>query len=91
MSQRTLERSRVKISATVDPRLLAAVDAFVAEHPGTDRSKVLDAALRLWYAREQERAMEAQYAAPQSPEEQDERAAWRAIRAAAVERTFHQR
>jgi hypothetical protein len=85
------ERHRVKISATVDPRLLKAVDRFVEEHSGFDRSKVIDEALHLWYAREQERAMEEQYAAPQSPEEQVERAAWRDVQAAAAERIFRPR
>ena len=91
MARVTPERSREKISATVDRQLLAAVDAYVVEHPGVDRSKVLDNALRLWYAQEQERAMEAQYAMPQPPEEQQERAAWRAIRASTAGRTFRER
>jgi metal-responsive CopG/Arc/MetJ family transcriptional regulator len=88
MAVRATERHRAKISVTVDPQLLKAVDAFVAEQEGWDRSKVIDEALRLWCAREQERAMEEQYAAPQSPEEQEERAAWREIQAAAAERIF---
>lgn len=88
MAQRTAMRQRVKISATVDPHLLKAVDDFVAAHDEFDRSKVLDEALRLWYAREQERAMEEQFAGPMSPEEQEERAAWRQIQAAATERIF---
>lgn len=88
MAHSTLERARMKISASVDARLLAAVDAFVAEHPGADRSKVIDEALRLWYAREQERAMEAQFATSESPSDDDERAMWRATRRAAAERRF---
>jgi Arc/MetJ-type ribon-helix-helix transcriptional regulator len=81
----------MKISVSVDARLLAAVDAFVAEHPGTGRSTVIDEALRLWYAREQERAMEIQFAAPESPAEHGERAAWRRTRRAADGRRFSPR
>jgi|SRR5437868_8106481 len=91
MAVRATERHRAKISVTVNPQLLQAVDAFVAEQEGWDRSKVIDEALRLWCAREQERAMEEQYAVPQSPEEQEERAAWREIHAAAAERLFRPR
>lgn len=69
-------------------RLLAAVDAFVAEHEGADRSKVLDEALRLWYARGQERGLEAQYAAPPSGVEDDDRGLWCRTRRAAAERRF---
>jgi metal-responsive CopG/Arc/MetJ family transcriptional regulator len=88
MAVRATERRRAKISVTVDPQLLKVVDAFVAELEGWDRSKVIEEALRLWCAREQERAMEEQYAAPQSSEEQEERAAWREIQAAAAGRIF---
>ena len=91
MAAKVSERHRVKISATVDPQLLRAVDAFVEEHSGFDRSKIIDEALRLWYAREQERAMEEQYAALPSPEEQEERAAWREVQAAAAEHLFRPR
>lgn len=44
---------RVKITVTLDADLLQAVDAFVADHPGLDRSNVLDQALLLWNARQQ--------------------------------------
>ncbi len=91
MSASASGRHRVEISATVDPWLIEAVDAFVREHPDFDRSKVIDEALRLWYAREKDRAMEAQFAEPDSPEEDEERAAWRQIQAAAAERLFRSR
>lgn len=87
MVRRAAKRRRVKVSATIDPRLLGAVDDFVAAHDGFDRSTALDEALRLWCAREQERAMEAQFAGPPSPEE-EERAAWRRIQAAAAGHIF---
>lgn len=82
------KRTRAKISASVDARLLAAVDAFVAEHERADRGTVLDEALRLSHARDQERAMEAQYAAPTSGIEAHEREMWRCTRRAAVEWRF---
>jgi metal-responsive CopG/Arc/MetJ family transcriptional regulator len=88
MAQRTGERRRVKISVTVEPALLREVDRYVEAHPETDRSKVMDEALYDWYARRQEEAMEAQYAAPISEEERAEREAWRAIRREAVNRLF---
>jgi metal-responsive CopG/Arc/MetJ family transcriptional regulator len=77
--------SRVKVSVTLDPGLLEAVDGFVQDHPGQDRSKVIDQALQQWYARQQDIAMEAQYA--QSDEAiASEQTAWRAVRRAAVTR-----
>jgi hypothetical protein len=80
-------RHRVKISATVDPELLDGVDAYIREHPDRDRSKVIDEALYLWLKQEQDRAMEAQYAAPDDRPE-DEITAWRAIQDAAAGRIF---
>ena len=74
---------RPKVSVTLDPELLGAVDAFVQAHPGQDRSKVIDQALQHWYARLQEIAMEAQYR-EESKSELAERQAWRSIRQAAV-------
>lgn len=91
MARSAVERRRVKISATIDPELLRAVDAYVAEHTELDRSKVLDDALRLWCAHEQDKAMEAQFTAPQDEREREERAAWRRIQAAAAERIFQPR
>ena len=55
------QRHRVKISATLDPELVAGVDAYVRKHPGTDRSQAIDEALWLWFAKEQDRAMEEQF------------------------------
>ncbi len=82
------ERQRVKLSTTVDPALLDAVDRFVAEHAAAHRSEVIDEALRLWTARERERAIEAQYAAPRSAREQEEYAAWQRLRRSAATRLF---
>lgn len=76
-------RRRPKITATLDPDLLADVDAYVAVHPDMDRSAILDDALRLWRVRETERAMEAQFAAPDGVPE-NERQGWDQLRRAAT-------
>jgi len=80
-------RRRPKITATLDPDLLASVDAYVAAHPDLDRSAIIDEALRLWCARELERALEAQFTAPDGVDPA-ERRAWDHLRRAAVVRQF---
>ena len=80
-------RHRAKVGTTVDPRLLRAVDEYVARHPGYDRSTVFDEALSLWHAREQERAMRAQFEASDDVPA-DEQQAWSGIRRATAERRF---
>ena len=85
------ESRRAKLSTTVDKDLLDAVDRYIAQHGQTDRGKVIDDALRLWTARERERATEAMYLAPKSTEEQEEYAAWRRFRRAAASRLFRER
>ena len=87
MAETVPNRRRAKIGATVDPTLLRVVDDYVARHPEYDRSAVIDEALALWHAREQDRAMRAQFEAPDDVPA-DERAAWRGIRRAAAERRF---
>lgn len=80
-------RDRPEIAATVDRALLDAVDARIREQPGLDRDTVIEAALRLWLARVQADAMEAQYAtAPADEVDPDEWASWLAIRRAAAAR-----
>jgi metal-responsive CopG/Arc/MetJ family transcriptional regulator len=78
--------SRIKVSVTLDPALLRAVDGFVQSHPGQDRSKVIDQALQQWYAQQQDVAMEAQHARAEDDVIGPERKAWRAIRRAAAQR-----
>jgi metal-responsive CopG/Arc/MetJ family transcriptional regulator len=89
----TTRSRRVKLSATVEAELLEQVDSFVAERPGTSRSAVVDEALRLWTARQRERAMEEQYAdtSPLSDEDAAEWESWRAIRRASAARLFRDR
>lgn len=78
-------RRRVKVSVTLDPTLLNAVDSYVQRHAQWDRSKVMDAALSNWYAASQEQAMVEQFSEP-TRKEQPERRAWRQIRRAAARR-----
>ena len=78
------QRQRVKISATLDPELVAGMDAYVREHPDVDRSKVLDQALYLWIAEQQRQAMIEQYREDDRPA--DEVAAWNRIRDQAARR-----
>ena len=85
MSPAAGSRRRPKITATLDPDLLASVDAYVAAHPHVDRSAVIDDALRLWRTRELELAMEAQFAATDGIDP-TERQAWDQLRRAAVVR-----
>ncbi len=88
MSQQLTTRRRPKVSVTVDPDLLRMVDAYVDEHPGSDRSRIFDEGLLLWYAKVQERAMEEQYAQEPTEVEREEIAAWKRIQAEAAKHIF---
>ncbi len=91
MVRKARKGRRVKISVTLSAEWLRPVDAFVKVHAGYNRSKVLDDALRLWCAHQQEQAMEAQFTAPQDEREREERAAWKRIQAAAAARLLKAR
>lgn len=85
-----MRTSRTRVSASLNPELVDVIDAFVRDHPGTDRSKVIDEALQLWCERELSRAMEAQYAdEPDAPD--DEYAAWETLRRAATVKNLSRR
>lgn len=76
---------RVKISLSLDPVLVRDVDSYLETHSGSDRSKVVDEALKLWSAAQQRAAMERQF------EQGDDLAAseyedWRHIRREATRR-----
>jgi metal-responsive CopG/Arc/MetJ family transcriptional regulator len=88
MPNRTPNRRRIKIGATVDPALLATVDAFIRDHPELDRSAVIDDALRLWWAREQDRQMEWQFSETLTDAEREERDAWHRIQDEAARDMF---
>jgi metal-responsive CopG/Arc/MetJ family transcriptional regulator len=81
-------KNRARVTVTVDPKLLKAVDAFVDDCPGADRSKVFDEALRLWYKARMDEAMEWQYQEELDEEQRRERDDWRAIQRAAAIRLF---
>lgn len=87
----SVNRRRVKIGATLDPDLVAAVDAYVSEHQGVDRSAVIDEALRLWHERQQEAAMERQLREDASRYDDAERVGWRGVRDAAARRRLGSR
>ena len=78
-------RRRAKVSITVDPALLNAVDRYVRRHADMDRSKVMESALENWYRVRQDEAMVEQFSSPE-PREEIEHQAWRQIRRAAVRR-----
>ncbi|HVS06101.1 MAG TPA: hypothetical protein VHK65_08025 [Candidatus Dormibacteraeota bacterium] len=80
-------RRRAKVSITVDPALLNAVDRYVQRHADMDRSKVMESALQNWYRVRQDEAMIEQFSSPE-PTEESERRDWRQIRRAAVNRTL---
>jgi hypothetical protein len=84
MAENPSERHRAKISATLDPDLLRAGDRFVRQSPHYSRSRVIEDALHLWWQRELDRQMEAQYEAHPSDTDADEWADWRHIRRAAA-------
>lgn len=77
----------MKVGATLDPDLVAAVDLYVAGNPGLDRSTVIDDALRLWHSRQQELAMERQLR-EDAGRYDAERSAWKTIRKATAKRRF---
>ena len=83
------QSQRVKVTVSVDRDYLGEVDRYVATHPGTDRSKVFDLALKLWYGSWQEEQIARQFAEPLDEPRRAELAAWRAIRDAAATRTLY--
>jgi hypothetical protein len=78
-------RRRAKISVTLDPALLNAVDLYVQSQPDLDRSKVMEAALQHWYRARQDDAMIDQFSGPEAVDS-SEQPSWRRIRRAAVSR-----
>lgn len=66
--------------------MLKEIDAYIREHEDADRSKIVDWSLRLWYADLVHQALARQHSAPKSPEELEERSAWKRIRSAQMPR-----
>jgi hypothetical protein len=80
------QSQRVKVTVSVDRDYLGEVDRYVAAHPGTDRSKVFDLALKLWYGSWQEDQITCQFTEPLDEPQRAELADWQAIRDAAATR-----
>ncbi len=78
-------RPKPRVTVTVDPDLLSAIDRYIDEHQetGINRSAVVNEALRLWFREQRRQALVEQYSAPRSEEELAEAADWANIRAAA--------
>ena len=85
MARSTPNRRRAKVSVTVDPSLLDAVDRYVQKQPQMDRSKVMELALQDWYRARQDEAMAEQFntSGPEAPPGERQ---WRKIRRAAAGR-----
>ena len=80
-------RRRAKVSITVDPALLKAVDLYVQRHADMDRSKVMESALQSWYKVRQDKAMIEQFSDP-SPTDERELHDWQHVRQAAARRVL---
>jgi hypothetical protein len=78
------QSQRAKVTVSVDRDYLGEVDRYVAAHPGMDRSKVFDLALKLWYGSWQEEQIASQFTEPLDDAQRAELADWRAIRDAAA-------
>ena len=80
-------RRRAKVSVTIDPQLLSAVDLYVPKHADTDRSKVMETALHDWYRARQDEDMTEQFSGTDLVDP-DERQSWRKLRRTAASRTL---
>ena len=76
-----------KVTLTLPDELLAVVDRFVAEHPGTSRSGVCAEALREWLCASQDAEIERYYLSL-SDEERAEDAVWAATAARSADRLW---
>lgn len=85
------QRTKPRVTVTLNPGLLSVVDRYVQEHQseGVDRSGVVAEALQLWYRERLRDAMRAQFLAPRSEEELAEQAAWATIRDTASKDFVH--
>jgi hypothetical protein len=84
MASPSSSRRRAKVSITVDPALLNAVDRYVQRHADTDRSKVMESALQSWYSARQQEAMIEQFS--HTEPEENEQQSWQRIRRTAAGR-----
>jgi metal-responsive CopG/Arc/MetJ family transcriptional regulator len=89
MASPSSSRRRAKVSITVDPALLNAVDRYVQRHADTDRSMIMESALQSWYSARQQEAMIEEFSVTEP--EKNERQRWQRIRRVAAERTLKRR
>lgn len=70
--------TKEKVTVSIDPRLVAAVDQEVRVHHADSRSAVVEEAIRLWQHEQRRRAIEvgveAYYRARSRQEQQEDRA-----------------
>lgn len=76
-----------KISITVKPELVSAVDKYVKDRKGLSRSTVVEKALMLWYQQEFDRE-DREYYSTLSAEELAEERSWSEITTAAAEKIW---
>ena len=79
---------RIKVSLSLDPVVMAYLDAYVAAHPALNRSRVVELAVWAFQQRQIEEALEQQYVEPEAEEVRRELDDWRHIRRAAARRTL---
>lgn len=82
-----VRRRRAKVSITVDPQLLKAVDRYIQKRTDLDRSKVMETALHDWYRGRQDDEMEAQFSGPELRDTEELRS-WQRIRREAAAKTL---
>ena len=75
---------RQKVSLSLDSSTLKYIDAYVAAHPGTNRSRVVDEAIREFRRRQIDAELERQYEEQEPASVQKELDEWRAIRRASA-------
>jgi Arc/MetJ-type ribon-helix-helix transcriptional regulator len=82
--QRSEGEHRQKVSLSLDSSTLKYIDAYVAAHPATNRSRVVGEAIREFRRRQIDAELERQYDEPEPASVQKELDAWRAIRRASA-------
>jgi hypothetical protein len=84
VAQRSHDDRRQKISLSLDAATIKYMDAYVAAHPTTNRSRVVEDAMRDFRRRQIQAELERQYEEPECAIVQQELEEWRAIRRAAA-------
>jgi hypothetical protein len=84
VAQRSHEERRQKISLSLDAATIKYMDAYVAAHPATNRSRMVEDAMRDFRRRQIQADLERQYEEPESAIVRQELEEWRATRRAAA-------